>query len=52
MLRVLRQSISTRRLRILPLMKKLTPGTFLVAIAVGVTLMVAVRTVVEGVTAS
>lgn len=29
-------------------MKKLTPGTVLVAIAVGVTLLVAVRTVFEG----
>jgi hypothetical protein len=33
-------------------MKKLTPGTVLVAIAVAVTLMVAVRTVVEGVATS
>jgi hypothetical protein len=33
-------------------MKKLTPGTFLLAIAVGVTLLVAARTVFEGVTAS
>ncbi len=42
----------SQSLRILPPMKKLTPGTFLLAIAVGVTLLVAVRTVFEGVTAS
>lgn len=29
-------------------MKKITPGTLLVAVAVGVTLLVAIRTVVEG----